>query len=167
MKQEFIDIVDDNNNFVRKVTWKEMSKGALLHKSIGVLVFNKKGELFVHKRAKNLVLYPGEYDMKIGGIVKSGESYEGAAKRELAEEIGAKNTKLEPLFSLRIRSKESNVNERTFKCVWDGKIKTDKKEIESGKFVSIKDAKKLYNAGKLCLSGEKALEKYLKLKIKK
>ena len=161
-KIEYVDIVDDSDNVVGKATWKEMFEKGLLHRTSNVMVFNSKKELFIHKRAKNLKLYPGMYDIKIGGSVMAGESYENAAKRELFEEADIKNPKLVELFKLKSRGKENNVNRTVFKCVYDGKLKLNNSEISEGKFVKTKDVEILLKNKKLSPSAIDVFREYLK-----
>lgn len=162
MSEELVDIVDDNDNVIRQVTWKEMHEKSLLHRSSNVFVFNSKGELFVHKRAGSLKLYPGMYDVKMGGIVRAGESYEEAAKRELEEEAGIKNAELDYLFSIKFRSDKNNNNRKVFKCVYNGKIELQPEEVESGMFMTIDEAKKLMAEGKLSPSAIHVFTEFLK-----
>ena len=160
--EEMLDIVDDNDSIIRQATWDEMHKKGLTHRSANVFVFNSKGEIFVHKRAKNLALYPGMLDVKMGGIVKAGESYEVAAKRELKEEAGIENAKLDYLFSFKFRGKQNNNNRKVFKCVYDGKMNLQKEEVESGRFMKIAEAKRLQKEGKLSPSADAVFKELLK-----
>lgn len=162
MSDELIDIVDDNDNVLRQATRKEMHEKSLLHRSSHVFVFNSKGEIFVHKRASILKLYPGMYDVKVGGVVRAGESYEDAAKRELEEEVGIKNAELEYLFGIKFRSDRNNNNRQVFRCVYDGKIKLQPEEVESGRFMTVDEAKKMMADGKLSPSAVHVFEEYLK-----
>lgn len=164
MKEELIDIVDDDDNVIRQATWKEMHEKSLLHRSSNVFVFNSKGKVFVHKRASSLKLYPGMYDVKMGGIVRAGESYEEAAKRELEEEAGIKNAELEYLFSIKFRSYKNNNNRKVFRCIYDGKIKLRPEEVESGRFMTVGEAKKIMVERKLSPSAEFAFKEFLKKK---
>ena len=159
---EMVDIVDENDNVLRAATWQEMMDKSLLHRSANIIVFNSKGEIYVHQRAKNLKLYPGMYDVKFGGSVRAGESYEEAAKRELLEEAGIKNAELEFLFPLKFRSKSNNCNRNVFKCIYDGKIILQKEEIANGKFMTIDEIKKLAEEGKLSPSAINVFEEFLK-----
>lgn len=162
MKGELIDIVDDDDNVTGQATWEEMHKKSLTHRSANVFVFNSKGELFMHKRARGLPLYPGMHDVKIGGIAKAGESYWEAAKRELEEEAGIKDTNLEYLFSIKFRSKNNNNNREVFRCVYDGKIKLQPEEVENGRFITIEEANKMMAEGKLSPSAVHVFREFLK-----
>ncbi len=164
---EYVDIVDDDDNVIGKTTWKEMMDKSLLHRTSNVMVFNSKGELLVHKRAATVRLYPSMHDIKIGGSVRAGESYEDAAKRELFEEANISDVKLIELFTMKSRRKENNVNRNVFKCVYNGKIRLDKSEISEGRFMSLNKIKKLLDNGKLSPSAVDVLSEYLKRDNKK
>ena len=162
MSEEMVDIADDGDNVIRQATKKEMHEKSLMHRSSNVFVFNSKGELFVHRRARKLSLYPGMHDIKIGGTVKAGESYEDAAKRELEEEAGIKNAELEYLFGIKFRSDRNNNNRKVFRCIYDGKMRLQPEEVESGRFMTVDEAKKMMAEGKLSPSAEFVFKEFLK-----
>lgn len=165
-QNELIDIVDDNDKVVRQAVWKKMHDKGLIHRAANVFVFNSKGEVFVHKRAVKLTLYPGMYDVKMGGVVKAGESYEAAALREIKEEAGIENVRLKYLFSMKFRSKENNNNRKVFGCVYDGKIKLQPEEVENGRFMTVDEAKKMMADGKLSPSAVHVFTEFLKIEEK-
>ena len=162
MREELVDIVDDDDNVVRQATWKEMHENSLLHRSANIFVFNSRGMIFLHKRNRNLSLYPGMHDVKAGGVVRAGESYEEAARRELKEELGIEGAKLEYLFSLEFRSPHNNNNRKVYRCIYDGKITLQKEEVESGKFVTMAEAERMLGEGKLSPSATAAFREFLK-----
>ncbi|WP_372450545.1 NUDIX domain-containing protein [Streptomyces tagetis] len=49
-----------------------------------------RGRVLVLRRAGHLARYPGRHEVGVGGAVRVGESYEEAAARELAEELGVR-----------------------------------------------------------------------------
>ena len=166
--EEFIDIVDEQDNVIGKATWEEMMDKKLLHRTSNVIIFNSKGEIYAHKRAQNLRLYPSMFDIKIGGSVRSGESYEDAAKRELLEEAGIKKPKLMEIFRLKSRHRENKVNRCVFSTVYDKKIILDKSEVAEGKFMRIEQAIKLLKNKRLSPSAVDVFTEYLKMvRIKK
>jgi isopentenyldiphosphate isomerase len=134
---EYISVVDEKDSVIGKATVPEILAKALLHRSANVIVFNSKGEIFVHKRNRMLGLYPGMHDVKFGGMVSHGESYEDAAKRELMEESGITGVKIKFLFAMKTRSEKNNCNRHVFSCVYDGKLKLQESEVESGRFMAI------------------------------
>jgi isopentenyl-diphosphate Delta-isomerase len=163
---EYFAIVDEEDNLVGKATYEEMVKDGVIHRSANIMVFNSGGKLFCHQRALGLKLYPGLWDVKFGGLVDYGETYEAAAKRELFEEASIKVSKIKPLFKLKTRKKENMTNREVFSCVYDGEINLDPGEVAEGKFLTIKEALKLGESCKMSPSGKEILSKYFGL-IKK
>ena len=85
---EPVDVVDADDNVTGQATRAEVRARNLRHRATYVLVFNRDGKLFVHQRTTMKDVYPGYYDVAVGGVVGAGESYDDAARRELAEELG-------------------------------------------------------------------------------
>ena len=94
---ELVDIVDETDHVVRVVTRREMRAGRLRHRAVYIAVQGTDGRLLVHQRSFDKDVRPGAWDVAVGGVVGSGESYADAAVRELAEEIGLKNVVPTPL----------------------------------------------------------------------
>lgn len=69
----------------------------LCHRAVFVVVLSSDGCLLVHRRAESKDLWPGLWDIAVGGVVVGDESYEVAAMRELDEEIGIRGVELEYL----------------------------------------------------------------------
>ncbi len=88
MGEELVDVVDEHDNVFRVVTRAEMRRGRLRHRAVFVAVTDGDGRFLVHRRASTKDLWPGWVDIAVGGVVVSGESYDQAAERELAEELG-------------------------------------------------------------------------------
>ncbi|MFM2071285.1 MAG: putative Nudix hydrolase YfcD [Actinomycetota bacterium] len=93
---EMVDIVDDNDQVIHTVSRREMRAGRLLHRAVFIAVVHPDGRLLVHRRSESKDLWPGWWDIAVGGVVAAGESYEDGARREVAEEIGV-NTEPEPI----------------------------------------------------------------------
>ncbi len=95
MSDELVDIVDDDDNVIATVTRSEMRAHRLQHRSVGIAVFSGDGRLLIHRRSDTKDIWPGWWDIAAGGVVGSGESYEEAAHRELAEELGITDATIE------------------------------------------------------------------------
>ncbi len=95
MSDELVDIVDDDDNVIATVTRSEMRAHRLQHRSVGIAVFSGYGRLLIHRRSDTKDIWPGWWDIAAGGVVVSGESYEEAAHRELAEELGITDVTIE------------------------------------------------------------------------
>ena len=85
---EFVDIVDEEDCVVGRVSRSTMRAHRLRHRAVFVAVTDGRGRLLVHRRSVAKDVWPGWCDIAVGGVVASGEDYLTAAHRELAEEIG-------------------------------------------------------------------------------
>lgn len=85
---ELLDVVDEQDHPLRRATRREIHEQGLFHRAVHILVFNKHGDLLLQKRSVLKDTHPGLWDSSAAGHVDSGETYEQAAHRELAEELG-------------------------------------------------------------------------------
>jgi len=69
---------------------REMRARNLRHRSVGIVVLDSTGRVLIHRRADHKDVWPGFWDLAVGGVVDAGESWEAAAVRELAEEVGSR-----------------------------------------------------------------------------
>ena len=88
MTEELVDIVDDDDIVVATVTRSEMRSGRLRHRAVAIAVMSADGRVLIHRRSLAKDVWPGWWDIAAGGVVTAGESYDEAARRELAEELG-------------------------------------------------------------------------------
>jgi isopentenyldiphosphate isomerase len=65
-----------------------MRAGRLLHRCVFVAVVHPDGRLLIHRRSEHKDVWPGWFDLAVGGVVAAGEAYDTAARREVAEEVG-------------------------------------------------------------------------------
>ena len=86
--EEIVDVVDVEDRVVGRLPRAEVYARRLVHRCVFVLVRDGAGRVFVHRRTDDKLTYPGRYDMFVGGVVGAGESYDEAAVREAAEELG-------------------------------------------------------------------------------
>jgi 8-oxo-dGTP pyrophosphatase MutT (NUDIX family) len=85
---ELVDEIDVEDRVLRVVPRGVMRRDRLRHRAVFVAVMDGDGRLLVHRRSVTKDLWPGWCDIAVGGVVSSGESYETAAVREVAEEVG-------------------------------------------------------------------------------
>lgn len=85
---ELVEEVDEDDRVLRVVTRREMRARRLRHRAVFVAVVHPSGRLLVHRRSPTKDLWPGWWDIAVGGVVGVGEPYQLAAVRELAEEVG-------------------------------------------------------------------------------
>jgi len=161
MTEEQVIIVDENNKEIGVVPRSVMRAKNLWYRGTAVLVFNAEGEIFVHQRTFEKDVYPGYYDLKVGGAVEAGETYDENVARELEEELGIRDVSLKPLFILKYDGEKNRTFCKVFKCIYDGPLKFQKEEIISGMFVSLKELRELIKKEKFTPEGLKIIKKYL------
>ena len=137
MTDELVDIVDDDDRVVGTVTRAEMRAGRLQHRSVGVVVMSGEGRLLVHRRSAAKDIWPGWWDIAAGGVVAAGETYEEAARRELAEELGIAGVEFELLGQSRFVDDDVAELCRGYRVVHDGPFTFDDGEIVEVRWVTL------------------------------
>lgn len=67
---------------------RECLEEGLLHRAVAVIVLRSSGKILLQQRSREDMWHPGRWTLSCTGHVKQGETYEGAAERELGEELG-------------------------------------------------------------------------------
>lgn len=135
--EELVAIVDRDNHPIGAVSRRIMRQQRLIHRASYVLVFNRRGELFLQKRTLTKDVYPGYWDVAAGGVVQADESYRESAIRELREELGVSDAKLQPLFDQYFEDKDNRVWGRIFSCTHEGPFTLQAEEIVCGRFMPL------------------------------
>jgi 8-oxo-dGTP pyrophosphatase MutT (NUDIX family) len=134
--EELVQIVDQKNQELGVVQRQIMRQQNLIHRASYIVVVNTVGEFFVQKRSPTKDIYPSFWDLAAGGVVLAGESYEEAAQRELAEELGLSGVKLDFLFDQYYEDEGNRVWGRIFRCTHEGPFILQAEEVEYGCFMS-------------------------------
>ena len=158
---EKVVIVDAENRVVGAASRRRMRRDNLIHRATYILVFNSRGELFVHQRTFTKDVYPGFYDIAAGGVVQAGESYDVSAARELAEELGIADRPLERLFDCYWQDERCRVWGRVYRCVHDGPLVLQPEEVLGGRFMRPAAILTELPAGRITPDGCQVLETYL------
>jgi len=158
--EEWVDIVDDNDRVVATATRAEMRAGNLLHRAVYVFVLNGRGEVFVHRRTPTKDVYPGYCDVTIGGVVGAGESYDAAAERELAEELGVVGAPIARLGDIRYADEGTRICGMVYLTRHDGPFVLQAEEITSGGFVPFAEAQRIAREERCCPDAVAVLEAY-------
>lgn len=88
-QDELFTVVDEQDNEVGVRTRSEChGDPTLIHRTVGVAVFDSAGRLLLQKRSMTKDMEAGLWGISAAGHVGVGEAYEKAASRELAEELG-------------------------------------------------------------------------------
>lgn len=136
MAEEWVDLVDLENRIVGCTTRADVRKNNLLHRGVGIMCRNSRGQVYVHKRTDTKDVFPGMYDMFVGGVVGHGESYEAAATREIEEELGVRGVTVRFLFSHLYQGDRNRSWIHVFDVTWDGDITHQAEEIVWGGWIA-------------------------------
>lgn len=131
--EEIFDVVDEKDQVIEQRPRSEVHRLGLMHRAVHVLVYNRRGEIFLQKRSMTKDRQPGVWDSSSSGHLAPGESYEAAALRELHEEIGLRVERpLKPLFKLPASAETDQEHVWIFRYESEGPFNLEPSEIETG-----------------------------------
>jgi isopentenyldiphosphate isomerase len=133
---EMVEEIDLTGNVLRLVPRRRMRAEQLCHRSVFIAVMSEKGDLLVHKRAGTKDIWPGWWDVAVGGVVGPGETWADAAVRELREELGIEGVRLELLGIGAYRDPDVQLVAATFLCRTEGPFTFADGEITEAHWVS-------------------------------
>ena len=156
---ELVDVLDAAGRPVATVTRREMRVRRLPHRATYVLVFNRRGELFVHLRSPHKDVFPGHWDVAVGGVLAAGESFDEGARREAREELGV-DLEPEPLFPLHYADERTVVHGMVYRARHDGPFRLQPEEIVRGEFLALAAVAARAGREPFCPDGLAALAEY-------
>jgi 8-oxo-dGTP pyrophosphatase MutT (NUDIX family) len=106
--------------------------------------------MFVHRRTDTKDVYPGYWDVTIGGVVGTGEDYDTAARREVEEEVGLTTPRLTALFPMTYEDQDTRVRGAVYECVSDEPLRLQVEEIAEGRWVCSDDLEALISGERIC-----------------
>ena len=133
---ETVEEVDRAGNVLRLVSRREMRSGALRHRSVFIAVVSEKGDILVHQRAATKDVWPGWWDIAVGGVCGPGEDWHQAAVREMSEELGVEGAVIEQIGSGAYVDAQVKLVARIFLCRTDGPFRFADGEITQAHWVS-------------------------------
>lgn len=168
--EETVYVVNEKDQFVRKVTRKEVRENALLHRSARVIIANKEGKFLIQKRSASKDIHPGMWDIGIAETARNGDSYESTAMRGLYEELGitgVSNIQLmhSVLFKLKYFSSSHNILCKVYSLVYNGEIHVQEEEIDEIRFVTKEETINLMEKADFNPVGKVVFNKYLELNL--
>ena len=136
-------VTDNLKDYLVKVNSKgkvigKVSRGVahkdnkIIHKAVGLVVFDKKGRILMQKRSQTKDLYPGVWTVSASGHVDLGEESKEAILREAKEEIGLQLNLRDIIFLNKslVRSIKETELMVHFYTISDGPFKFNKQEIQ-------------------------------------
>jgi isopentenyldiphosphate isomerase len=136
---ELVDWIDSDGVVIEVVTRARMRAERLRHRAVFIVVRSSRGEVLVHQRAFTKDLWPGFWDICVGGVVGAGEDVTEAAIREVAEEIGAEidHRDLLRLGSYSYDDDDVSLVGECFEVTHDGPFHFADGEVIRAQFVSV------------------------------
>ncbi|MBK9284578.1 MAG: isopentenyl-diphosphate Delta-isomerase [Sphingobacteriaceae bacterium] len=90
MANEFVILVDENDQIIGEMEKMEAHQSGSLHRAFSVFIFNSKGYMLLQQRALNKYHSPGLWTNACCSHPRPGEETLDAANRRLMEEMGMK-----------------------------------------------------------------------------
>jgi isopentenyldiphosphate isomerase len=147
---ELVDVVDEDDRVIDVVTRAEMRARNLRHRCAEIAVRNAAGEIWMHRRTQTKDVYPGLYDMVVGGVLASGESWADGARRELAEETGISGVELHERVRHTFEGPLELAVMRLYEVTWNGPITPQPEEIAWGGFVTVAELDRMLGDEEFC-----------------
>ncbi|WP_425247690.1 NUDIX hydrolase [Streptomyces sp. NEAU-NA10] len=97
---ELVERVDERDEVLAVVSRSDAIRQGWLHRIATIVCRDPTGRTLVHRRPDGASRFPGRFNWMLGGAVEVAESYEEAAARELAEELGVQGR---PTFVFKFR----------------------------------------------------------------
>ena len=132
---ETVEEVDRTGTVLRLVSRREMRARGLRHRSVFVAVVSEDGDLLVHQRAMTKDVWPGRWDVAVGGVCAPGEDWHAAALREMSEELGVDGAVVEEIARGAYDDADVKLVARVFLCRTDGPFRFADGEITQAHWV--------------------------------
>jgi isopentenyldiphosphate isomerase len=136
MPSEWVDLIDEQNCVIGWARRGHVRALNLLHRGVGILCADSRARIYVHRRTATKDVFPGLYDMLVGGVVTRGEDYDAAARREIAEELGIIGPEPRWLCDYLYQGPLNRSWIRVYAVTWDGEIRHQLEEIDWGEYLS-------------------------------
>jgi len=142
-RDELVDLIDLEGKRIGTARRHEVRARNLLHRGVGILCFDSGGRIHVHRRTMTKDVFPGLYDMFVGGVVGAGEEPHAAATREIAEELGIRGPEPRWLFDHLCLGPHNRSLVSVYEVDWDGPIVLQEAEISWGGFVELAELRSM------------------------
>ncbi len=155
---ELFVVVDEDDNILGHQTRTQCHQDkSLIHRAIGIVIFNQNGQILLQKRSQAKDTFPGFYTISCSGHVSRGQSYQEAAQRELKEELGIQ---LPLKFSKKFITREEKETEMNvlFKAESQGPFSPNQDEVDYVKFCSPEEIRNLADQAKLTPFAKRSLK---------
>ncbi len=136
---ELFDLVDERDNVIGTVRRGDAHHDpSLIHRSVQILVTDSAGRILLQLRSARKDLFPGYYCASASGHVRSGETYDATASREIIEELGVAPP-LRGLGVALVRSSYETELTALYIARHDGPFRYHSTETDGGRFFSLEE----------------------------
>ena len=145
MKQEFLDVVDENNNFTgEKIERSIAHDKGVFHRGVHAWIVDDESRVLLQKRSMRKRINPGVLTSSAAGHIESGSTPDESMRKEAREELGIVLRELpEPVIVKRMTRGKSYI-ENEFLYVYfislnlkEEDITIQKDEVEKVQFMKI------------------------------
>ena len=148
--EEQVDWIAEDDQVIATLPRGEIRRRNLLHRVTATFIFHPDGRVFVHRRTDTKDVYPGLYDVSVGGTVVSGEACDVNAYRELEEELGVTGVPLYALFRHRFADGASNSLAGVYGGISSGPFRLQPEEVAAGDWADQAQVEAIIAAERLC-----------------
>lgn len=106
---------------------------SLIHRTVGIFIFNNKGQILLQKRSATKDMDPYLWQISSAGHVVKGQTVEEAAHRELKEELGI-DTDLTQIQKFLVHAENETELTTIFKGIHDGPFTINTDEVDKVAF---------------------------------
>ncbi|WP_031070741.1 NUDIX hydrolase [Streptomyces sp. NRRL WC-3742] len=162
--EEVLDVVDEQDRVLGTSPRGEVYRLGLTHRCVFVLVRDPAGRIFVHRRTDTKLFAPGAYDMFVGGVVGTGETYAEASVREAEEELGVSGIAPRHLFKFLYREEKLSWWCDMYEAEWDGPVHPQESEVAWHTWLTPEELDGLLARETFVPDGLEAYRRYLELR---
>lgn len=146
---EQFEILDEAGRTAGLAPRDRVHREGLWHRSVNVFLFRSDGRLLLQRRHDSKDVCPGAWDVSVAEHLKPGESFEEAARRGLAEELGINPPDVTPIGDVtwsKVAPAGSNVRDfelqQCFRVVSDEDIVAAADEVADWRLVELDDLRR-------------------------
>lgn len=143
MAEEFVILVDENDNELGSMEKIEAHEKAVLHRAFSIFIFNDKGQMMLQQRALSKYHSPGLWTNTCCSHPRPGETLEVATRRRIVEEMGFSCEMEEVLDFIYKAPFDHGLTEHELDHVFMGKYNNDPVinpgEVEAWKWIELSD----------------------------
>ena len=132
---EQVEVVDSGGRVLGVVTRAEVRARNLRHRCVFIAVLTGDHRLVVHRRSPDKDVWGDRWDLAAGGVAAVGETWDDAAARELAEELGIAGVPLVPIGDGAFDDDDVSLIARVYLAVTDQPVRFADGEVVEARTV--------------------------------